>query len=500
MKSNSEIKYLIVLSISYITTLLFIYAATSKVIDFENFQVQLGQSPMLSAFAKYISYGVIISEIGIAFLLITAQYRIVGLILSYCLMVMFTSYIYIILNYSSFIPCSCGGLLEELTWNEHIIFNLTFVFLIILAIILSTFYSSFFQSSRKIIVSIVVLGLISYYSVYLLFLWSENIMQYQNTFIRRFPHHPTEAVKEINLNSTNVYFAGASNDTVFLGDYSAPLKIIAVTPNGIRAINKVKLNQMDFPFTSIQIRVAAPYFYLVDGNVPAIFKGKIEDWNANYMLKGNSYFSSVMAIDSTGLIIRSILKNSKTNTLGKINFNDTSTFKFNPKLIQKQLDGQFDTDGQLHYDRFDNKLVYLYAYRNQFIITDKNLKLLHRGNTIDTISKAHLKVVTVQSNGETKLAAPPLVVNKASALYKNLLFVNSQLPGQFENLKMWEKASIIDVYDINKNSYLLSFYINKSGLKKLKNFYIQGNYLYVLIDDNLVIYELRKSITGNYKK
>lgn len=114
MKSNSEIKYLIVTSISYITTLLFIYAATSKVIDFENFQVQIGQSPMLSAFASYLAYAVPLVELGISILLINSRWRTMGLVLSFSLMVMFTAYIYIILNYSSFVPCSCGGLLEEL--------------------------------------------------------------------------------------------------------------------------------------------------------------------------------------------------------------------------------------------------------------------------------------------------------------------------------------------------------------------------------------------------
>jgi hypothetical protein len=35
--------------------ILFTYAAISKLIDFENFQTQLGQSPLLSAYAASIS-------------------------------------------------------------------------------------------------------------------------------------------------------------------------------------------------------------------------------------------------------------------------------------------------------------------------------------------------------------------------------------------------------------------------------------------------------------
>ena len=51
---------------SFFFILLFIYAAASKMLDFENFQVQLAQSPLLSAYAGFISYGVIGIEIGIA--------------------------------------------------------------------------------------------------------------------------------------------------------------------------------------------------------------------------------------------------------------------------------------------------------------------------------------------------------------------------------------------------------------------------------------------------
>ena len=56
--------------------------------------------------------------------------------MSFALMVMFTTYIIIILNFSDFIPCSCGGVLEDLSWSEHIVFNLFFIVLAILGILI----------------------------------------------------------------------------------------------------------------------------------------------------------------------------------------------------------------------------------------------------------------------------------------------------------------------------------------------------------------------------
>lgn len=114
--------------------LLFTYAALSKILDFENFQVQLGQSPLLTAFAGPVSYAVPIAELLLAVLLFADSTRTVALFCSYSLMCMFTAYIYIILNWSSFIPCSCGGILEKLGWTEHLLFNAAFIILGITAI------------------------------------------------------------------------------------------------------------------------------------------------------------------------------------------------------------------------------------------------------------------------------------------------------------------------------------------------------------------------------
>lgn len=499
MKATQHIKRISIETVCLLYALLFIYAAISKLLDFENFQVQLGQSPMLSAFAELVSYTVPAVEFIIAFMLLTVRLRYAGMYAAFSLMVMFTFYIYIILNYSSFTPCSCGGILESLSWNQHIVFNLFFVTLIVVGIFTIDTNARFFKSTQRKWVTLIITGLVSCAIVYLLFSWSERIMHYHNTFVRRFPHFPAVFAKEINLGSSNYYFAGADNDKIYLGNYSAPLQITEVSKEGTIEQHAVQLSRKNLPFTSIQIKVMPPYFFVVDGNVPTIFKGKMSDWLAKYTIKGKSYFSIIQPIDSTSLILRATLISSKTNTLGRINLNDTTKLSFAPELIQKQIDGVFDTDGQLHYDTFNKRIAYVYTYRNEYIVADSNLNLLHRGNTIDTVSQAKLDVVTVKSNGETKLASPPLIVNKSSALHKNLLFVNSQLAGQYESLEMWKKASIIDIYDINNKKYVFSFYIYDVGHKKLRNLYVQGNHLYALIDDKLILYKLRKSVTKNYK-
>ncbi|WP_366788858.1 MauE/DoxX family redox-associated membrane protein, partial [uncultured Flavobacterium sp.] len=113
--------------VSLLYIILFVYAAISKLLDFENFQAQLGQSPIVSNYTGVVSFAVPAIELTLSILLSFPKLKLFGLYGSFALMVMFTAYIHVILNYASNIPCSCGGILEEMGWKEHFIFNCFFV-------------------------------------------------------------------------------------------------------------------------------------------------------------------------------------------------------------------------------------------------------------------------------------------------------------------------------------------------------------------------------------
>lgn len=162
---KKQYHYFVVFSI-YFHVLLFTYAAVSKLLDFENFQIQLAQSPLLSAFAGFISYSVIFIEFIIAVILCIPRIRLLGLYSSLFLMMGFSIYIYLILNFSDFVPCSCGGILEKLGWHEHLIFNLSSVLLLIIAII---FIEKQFKLLPTTLFSISVTVIISVSMVLMLF-------------------------------------------------------------------------------------------------------------------------------------------------------------------------------------------------------------------------------------------------------------------------------------------------------------------------------------------
>jgi hypothetical protein len=53
-------------------------------------------------------------------------------------MIAFIIYIIAIILTNDQLPCSCGGVLEELSWSQHIVFNSIFILLGITAIIIES--------------------------------------------------------------------------------------------------------------------------------------------------------------------------------------------------------------------------------------------------------------------------------------------------------------------------------------------------------------------------
>lgn len=135
------LKKIIPFAVSVFFVILFCYAAISKVLDFENFQVQISASPLLNGFSQFLPYTIIIVEFLIAGLLCYRKTRTIGLIGSFVLMIVFTGYIALLLSTSKNLPCSCGGILEKMSWHQHLYFNIGCVILTIIALGLNLRYS-----------------------------------------------------------------------------------------------------------------------------------------------------------------------------------------------------------------------------------------------------------------------------------------------------------------------------------------------------------------------
>jgi len=106
---------------------LFVYASVGKLVEFETFQRMLRGAPMVGE--KYVWVSVLLPafELLIAVWLLVPRWRRLGFVASFWTMLFFTGYIgYLLLFRRSSMPCSCGGLLERLTWKQHLVFNILF--------------------------------------------------------------------------------------------------------------------------------------------------------------------------------------------------------------------------------------------------------------------------------------------------------------------------------------------------------------------------------------
>ena len=334
--------------------------------------------------------------------------------------------------------------------------------------------------------------------VFGLFHYSERNMHKDNNFTRRFLPYAVKQVHSKELFYNSFYFAGAALNRIYVANYATPASIHVLDTNLVTIeTGNIQLQQADtITFRSIQIKVLEPHFFVLDGSVPCIFRGNISNWKGTRM-KTTQPFSAVTIIDSAKIGFRTRSTRTGENILGTLKLNEHTNATFSETLLQKQLDGVFDTDGTLQYSPLLNQLIYTYSYRNQFIITNQNLRLLYRGKTIDTTATANLQVTYLKSKNVTKFSAPPTVVNARTAVSGNLLFVQSALRGRFEDDAQWKNSSVIDVYNITDNTYRFSFYIPDVKGKKMSGFTINDTHFFALVDTQLVAYKIGKIFHEN---
>ncbi len=113
----------------FLLIVLFTYAASVKLFDHEQFAGQLRQIALLKNFAGFISIVLPVVEFITAFCLVFDRTLMIGLVLAALLMTEFTIYVGAMLAFSSNLPCSCGGVIAQMTWKEHLVFNIFFMLL-----------------------------------------------------------------------------------------------------------------------------------------------------------------------------------------------------------------------------------------------------------------------------------------------------------------------------------------------------------------------------------
>lgn len=129
--------WLIADTISALLLLLFLYTALSKLAGYKVFAVALKDIPLIGRYASLIAWLLPVSELLIAILLFFSKTRLAGLFVSFIALLVFSGYLLYMIMYVPHLPCNCGGVLNSLSWKQHIIFNAFFLLINILGIRIS---------------------------------------------------------------------------------------------------------------------------------------------------------------------------------------------------------------------------------------------------------------------------------------------------------------------------------------------------------------------------
>lgn len=102
--------------------------------EINTFKEQMASSPLLESIAGIMAWALPIGEIFLAIVLFIPAWRVKGLYISGILMTLFTVYVAIILSMDSHLSCSCGGIVEDLSPRQHLLFNSACILLSVLGI------------------------------------------------------------------------------------------------------------------------------------------------------------------------------------------------------------------------------------------------------------------------------------------------------------------------------------------------------------------------------
>ena len=122
--------------ITFFFILLFLYTGVAKLTEVHLFKEQLVSSPFLGSLAGFITWALPIGELLLAIALFIPATRLRALYGSFGLMTLFTIYVLIIFFVDNHLSCSCGGIIEELSPKQHMLFNSACVILSMVAIVI----------------------------------------------------------------------------------------------------------------------------------------------------------------------------------------------------------------------------------------------------------------------------------------------------------------------------------------------------------------------------
>ncbi|SEN01529.1 Methylamine utilisation protein MauE [Mucilaginibacter gossypiicola] len=124
--------------ISFLLILMFSYAAFSKLIAFNNYKIEMHRQPVPKWSVDYLIVLIPASELVTIAAMLFRKTRMIGFFSAAFLMLVFTVYVVLAMT-GAFgkVPCACGGIINNLSWGQHLVFNLIFLSLSVYGVIIN---------------------------------------------------------------------------------------------------------------------------------------------------------------------------------------------------------------------------------------------------------------------------------------------------------------------------------------------------------------------------
>ncbi|TWV91986.1 hypothetical protein [Chitinophaga pinensis] len=329
--------------------------------------------------------------------------------------------------------------------------------------------------------------------VLILYAFADKPNERKNGFSRSIPAVKAVLERTLELKYPAYYIAGATDQHLYLGNYSASLHLLTVDQmlKDTQQLTFRLAAEERYAWKLARIMVDSPAVYMAEGNTPALYSGDLNSLGLQKFLPQSCFFNMLQNISPTSFISRSIhvdALGNQQNILAKIK-TDSPYVTLSPGSITKQVDGIFCTDGTYDYDKQTGRLVYAYHYRNEFVVLDSNLQRQYTGNTLDTNTRAKIQVASM-STGTSKFSAPPVYVNSRVRTTDNRIYILSTLIADNENKQVRREQEIIDVYALDNGKYLYTLYVPLPTEDRITDFIVKGNQLFTLHDHTLHAYAI----------
>lgn len=307
------------------------------------------------------------------------------------------------------------------------------------------------------------------------------------SFARHFGMTPSSDTL-LSIDTDHYYVAGNTDSILYLGKESQPLHLVAIHfyTNHIQPFTITCHALTCSPSPYGRVHILKEHFYITDRSGTCVWKGLIQDAQAYvHMMDTPPLIESVVRGDTFNVHLLIGKEGSDVEPENVLAVLTDSITSLSPSLLTKQGDGLYSSDGFLRYSKASNVLVYLYFYRNEYLVIDpRSLALLHTGHTIDTVQHAHISPVKMKE-GTYSMDSPPLIVNAQARIEGETLYVHSLIRGNGEDAKRFKRDALIDTYDLKNHGYKKSFYLPVSDRKQIENFTVIEKYVFAIYKDGV---------------